>query len=124
MSEQKQRVVVAGASPKPERYSNRAVCLLKQHGHEVLPVHPAASSIEGIETIHDLDKISGHVDTVTLYVSPEKSSSLGESLVKLKPNRVIFNPGTENAELQKKMEANNIKTEQACTLVLLNTNQF
>lgn len=124
MTKQKERVVVAGASPKAERYSNKAVRLLQQHGHEVLPIHPAAESIEGLTAVHSLKDIEGEVDTVTLYISPDKSSASAEDLLALHPNRVIFNPGTENPELQVKLEKANIATEQACTLVLLNTNQF
>ena len=38
MSENNKTVVVLGASPKPERYSNQAVVMLKDHGYEVIPV--------------------------------------------------------------------------------------
>jgi uncharacterized protein len=37
---------------------------------------------------------------------------------------VIFNPGTENPELYQLLELNNIKSEVACTLVLLTTNRY
>ena len=120
----KQRVVVLGASPKPERYSNRAVRLLVQHGHEVVPVHPAASSIEDLPTVHGLEAISGHVDTLSVYVSAAISSPLEDLILSLRPGRVIFNPGTENPALKASLEANGIHTEEACTLVLLNTHQF
>lgn len=124
MPQKKQRVVVVGASPKPDRYSNRAVRLLLEHGYTVLPVHPAASTIAGLGVFGDLTQIDGGVDTVTLYVSPERSSRLAGALVRLRPNRVIFNPGTENPELRKTLDAAGIHTEEACTLVLLNTDQF
>jgi predicted CoA-binding protein len=120
----KQRVVVLGASPKPARYSNRAVRLLMQGGHEVLPIHPAASSIEGLPVVPHLAELSGHIDTVTLYISAGRSSKLADILVNLHPNRVIFNPGAENPDLQASLEAEGIHTENACTLVLLNTEQF
>ncbi|MFO7937308.1 MAG: CoA-binding protein [Kiritimatiellia bacterium] len=124
MNNGKQRVVVLGASPKPERYSNRAVRLLVEHGHEVLPVNPAVPVIEDLPVIHSLDDISGHVDTVTLYVAAGRSSPMADSLVGLHPDRVIFNPGAENPALKLQLESNGIRTEDACTLVLLNTEQF
>lgn len=119
-----QRVVVVGASPKPERYSNRAVRLLVQHGHEVVPIHPAAPSIEDIPAVARLADVSGHVDTLTLYVSAQRSSTLQGEISRLHPDRVIFNPGAENPDLRSQLEAQGIHTEEACTLVLLNTNQF
>ena len=124
MESNKQRVVVVGASPKLERYSNRVVRLLVEHGHEVVPVNPDASSIEGIPVVPQLDDLSGHVDTVTLYVSPQISSALEGPITTLQPDRVIFNPGAENPALRVALETRGIQTEEACTLVLLNTGQF
>lgn len=115
---------MVGASRKPDRYSNRAVRMLLQHGHEVVPVNPSASSIEGLAVVSRLEEVSGSVDTLTLYVAAEISSSLGSTIMRLHPDRVIFNPGAENPALQAKLDAEGIHTETACTLVLLSTNQF
>ena len=120
----KERVAVVGASPKPERYSNQAVRLLIQHGHEVVPVNPAASTIEGLPVVSRLEDLDGHVDTVTLYVSAKRSAVLTDTLIRIRPGRVIFNPGAENPDLAAALNAQDIHTEEACTLVLLNTNQF
>ena len=124
MRDKRQRVIVIGASAKPERYSNRAVRLLIQHGHEVVPVNPAVSSIEGLPVVSRLEDLSGHVDTVTLYVSAERSSALEDAITHLHPDRVIFNPGAENPALRAILEGNGICTEEACTLILLKTEQF
>lgn len=124
MTQQQQRVAVVGASANPERYSNRAVRMLVEHGHEVIPIHPEASAIEGLPVVHDVADLSGNVDTVTLYVSAETSSGLADPLLALRPGRVIFNPGAENPSLQAALEAGGIPTEEACTLVLLSTGQF
>jgi predicted CoA-binding protein len=124
MSDAKQRVVVLGASDNPERYSNQAVNRLREHGHEVVPVHPALERIDGIEVVPSLDRVEGAVDTLTVYVSPKVSAGLTDAIVKLAPGRVIFNPGAENAELQAALAERDIPTLEACTLVLLSTGQF
>ena len=124
MSQKTERVVIVGASDNPERYSHRAQLLLRQHGHEVVPVHPKLAQIEGVPVVADLSAISGPVDTVTMYVGPAISTGLGDKLAALKPRRVIFNPGTENAVLEQQLSAAGIACEEACTLVLLNTGQF
>jgi len=41
-----------------------------------------------------------------------------------KTRRIIFNPGTENPELEKLAWERGITTESACTLVLLATGQY
>jgi hypothetical protein len=119
-----ERVVIIGASDNPERYSHQAQLLLRQHGHEVVPVHPKLTAIEGVPVVADVSAISGPVDTVTLYVGPQISLTLKDKLIALKPRRVIFNPGTENAALEESLTAAGIACEEACTLVLLRTGQF
>jgi predicted CoA-binding protein len=124
MSHTKQRVVVMGASHKPERYSNQAIRLLLEHGHEVIPVHPRLDVAEGLPVVHQLSEIDGAVDTLTLYIGPERSSAAAEAILQLRPGRVIFNPGSENPDLETRLREAGIAHEQACTLVLLRTAQF
>lgn len=120
----KQRVVVLGASPKPDRYANRAVRLLLEHGHDVVPVHPRYPSIEGLPVAAGLDQVNGDVDTLTVYVAPDRSTALAPAIVRLAPERVIFNPGTENPQLQAALEQEGMQVVSACTLVMLSTGQF
>lgn len=117
-------VAVLGASTKPARYSNKAVRLLKEKGYTVVPVHPAFSEIEGLEVVKTLAAIDQPVDTLTMYVSAKLSTPVTDEIIQLKPGRVIFNPGTENPELQQQLVDAGIEVEEACTLILLNTGQF
>ncbi len=120
----KETVVIIGASNNPERYSHRALLMLRKHGHEVVPVHPKLAEIEGIPVVADVSLIAGPVDTVTMYVGAAISSGLQDKLIALKPRRIIFNPGAENAPLVDALQKAGIACEEACTLVLLNTGQF
>ena len=126
MTASRQKVVVLGASDNPERYSNRAVRLLLEHDHEVIPVHPTVKSVEGIDVFPNLADIprAEPVDTLTVYVSPAISSQLAEEILGLQPGRVIFNPGAENTDLAEQLKSNGIVVEEACTLVLLRTGHF
>ncbi len=58
------------------------------------------------------------------YINMSNQKEYYEYIISLHPERVIFNPGTENPEFYSLLKANNIETEVACTLVLLATNQF
>lgn len=120
----KQVVAVLGASHKPERYSNQAVRMLKEYGHEVIPVTPGPQEIENLKVVPTLADIKGPVDTLTLYVGPQRGLQLMEDMVRLKPGRVIFNPGTESMEIEKALSEAGIPWQHACTLVLLRTEQF
>ena len=117
-------VAVVGASNKPERYSHQAVVLLAKKGHAVYPIHPALAEIDGHPVFKKLADVPAPLHTVSLYVSPALSGGLAGDLLAARPARVIFNPGTENPELEEKLAAAGVATVQACTLVLLRTGQF
>ena len=120
----KERVVILGASDKPDRYSYKAMKFLLEAGHDVVLVNRGYTEIEGHPVLPDLSAVTGEVDTLTIYVRPEVSSLLIETIIKLKPKRVIFNPSTENARLQLALDEAGIKWQSACTLVLLRTGQY
>ncbi|MDC0358844.1 CoA-binding protein [Oligoflexia bacterium] len=120
----KETVVVLGASPKEDRYSYKAVALLKENGHTVIPVHPKAQTVAEIPVVAQLTSITTAIDTVSVYVNPYLLAQAADDIVKLKPKRVILNPGTESKELEERFTENGIEVCQACTLVLLKTGQF
>ena len=117
------KTIVLGASDSPMRYSFLAVRRLKSYDHPVI----AIGKKEGM--IDDTQIITGHpdmddVDTVTLYLNPMHQSQYYDYILSLKPKRIIFNPGAENAELARLAEENNIQHINACTLVMLGTGQY
>ena len=79
---------------------------------------------QNILTIQQDQPVLKDIDTVTLYVGPANQEGLFAYLKALSPRRVIFNPGTENPDLERELETAGIQTEEACTLVLLHTGQF
>ncbi|MEW6515520.1 MAG: ARMT1-like domain-containing protein [candidate division FCPU426 bacterium] len=117
-------VAVLGASAKPERTSHQAVLLLSQMGFDVFPVHPAISRIAGLTVYQCLSDIEAGLDTITVYLSPERSSALQMELLCARPRRVVFNPGAENPVLAKTLLDAGIEVLNACTLVLLQTGRF
>ncbi len=118
------KVAILGASDNPERYAFKAFKMLKEYGHTPLPVTPKLTVLDGTPVYSMLDEVPRPVDTLTMYVGPAVSSSMLGQIISLKPRRVIFNPGAENPDLQNKLASAGILVEEACTLVLLKTNQF
>lgn len=115
---------VVGASPKPERYSYKAMQMLKEYGHPVHLVSNKKDPIEGHPVYKKLSEISEPIDTVTMYVGPSNSSQLLDDIVTASPKRVIFNPGAENPVLEKELKKRGIQVEHGCTLVMLRAGQF
>ena len=64
------------------------------------------------------------IDTITLYLNPERQKEYYDYILGLQPKRIIFNPGTENFELVRLAKEQGIETEFACTLVMLSVGQY
>ena len=118
------KVVIIGASDKPNRYSYQALMLLKEKGHEVFPVHQRIKEIEGIKVFSSIRDIEDEIDTVTMYVGKKISDMIIDDIIEKEPKRIIFNPGAENKDLECQAGKKDIKTMNACTLVMLKTGQF
>ncbi len=116
-------VLILGASLNPNRYSNMALNDLLDYGFDVIAVGNRSGMLRGVEISTELPTKSG-IDTVTLYLGPSNQLVYYSYLIALKPRRVIFNPGAENDELAKELIAAGIEVLEACTLVMLRTNQF
>lgn len=119
-----EKVAVLGASHKPERYSNMAVNLLIEHGHEVYPVNHVRESILGLKVYKSIGDIEVKIDTLTLYVNSKHVDAEVDNIINLSPRRVIFNPGTESKSAIDAFKENGITVVQGCTLIMLKTGQF
>ncbi|MBC7641221.1 MAG: CoA-binding protein [Flavobacterium sp.] len=117
------KTLVLGASTKPDRYSFKAITNLVEKGHSVLAIGQNTGEVAGIKIYTKTIPLS-NINTVTLYLNAVRQRDYYNYIVEAKPKRVIFNPGTENPEFYQLLELNGIKTEEACTLVLLATNQY
>lgn len=115
--------MVMGASPNEWRYSYIATRMLKDYGHKVTCFGRRNGTCAGEPILTEFPQMDD-LDTLTLYLSPEHQKEYYERILALKPKRVIFNPGTENEDLENLLEANGIQSEEACTLVLLRTGQY
>jgi predicted CoA-binding protein len=114
---------IIGASPKSDRYSYMATSRLKQHGHSVFPIGIHKGEIAG-EVISTERPQLKDIHTVTLYVNPLNQAGWIDYILSLNPKRIIFNPGTENPEFQKKATEQGIECLEACTLVLLSIGDY
>ncbi len=117
------KTLVLGASLKPNRYSNYAVQRLVANSIETVAFGLRAGDISGVTVATTLLDYKD-VHTITLYLNAKRQKAYYDYILKLQPKRVIFNPGTENPELYTLLNAHNIAFEEACTLVLLSTNQY
>jgi len=117
------KTLIIGATPDPTRYAYKAAHMLTKFNHTIVNVGIKTGEVAGVK-IEKPDRIHHDIDTITLYIGPALQAQYHDYILKTKPKRVIFNPGTENYELEKLLDLNNIEPIEACTLVLLSTGQY
>jgi predicted CoA-binding protein len=120
---EKKKTLVLGASENPSRYSFLALQRLQSHRHPVVAIGKK-KGVVGDVTIETEKKEWKDVDTVTLYLNPMHQKQYYDYIISLKPKRIIFNPGAENEELVELAVQKGIRPVEACTLVMLATNQY
>lgn len=117
------KTLVLGASDNPSRYSYLAMKKLMAYGHEVVGIGKKPGKVGDVE-IGTEQLPMDDIHTVTLYLNPTNQKPYYDYIKSLKPKRIIFNPGTENEELERKMAQIGTNTMEACTLVMLSTGQY
>jgi len=123
MSSAKKKTLVLGASTNPARYSYLAMNRLRENQHPVVAIGKKKGTVSGIY-IETEPQAFDDINTITLYLSAAHQEAYYDYIISLHPERIIFNPGTENDELAEFARKHNIKPVEACTLVLLSTGQY
>lgn len=119
------KTVIIGATPNPSRYAFMAAQSLKSYKHDFVPIGIKKGDVQGqpIQQITDKPEIKD-VDTITMYIGPQRQPPWYDYLLSLKPRRIIFNPGSENPEFARLAESKGVEVIEACTLVMLRTSQY
>lgn len=119
------KTVIIGATTNPTRYAFIAAGMLSAYNHEIVPVGIKSGVVYGKEILAiTKHPIIADVDTVTLYIGPQHQPEHYDYILSLRPKRVIFNPGTENEDFVKLITDSGSEVLEACTLVLLRSNQY
>ena len=115
--------LVLGASDNEERYSNMAIKKLVAYKHPVIAIGNKIAVVGNIAIEKELTSTE-KIDTITLYLSPKNQLPYYGLILAANPSRIIFNPGTENEALATLATSKGIEAINACTLVMLATNQY
>jgi len=122
MKEQK-TTAVFGSSVKPMRFSFKAINKLRQNGHPVHALGLREGKVADVEIQTGKPELTD-VHTVTMYLGPQNQPEYYDYIKSLKPQRVIFNPGTENIEFVKILKDDGVEVVEYCTLVMLDMDMF
>lgn len=119
------KTLIVGATPNTSRYAFAAANMLNERRYDFVPIGIKKGEVFGkaILDIKQKPRVE-NVHTITMYIGPRHQPEWYEYLLSLSPQRVIFNPGTENFEFQRILKENGVRVEMACTLVMLSTGQY
>ena len=117
--------MILGASTNPARYAYMAAQMLVENNYEIVPVGIKTGTVAG-EQILDLNlrPMVANIHTITLYIGPTNQVQWYDYVLNINPRRVIFNPGTENQELESLAANQGIEVLKACTLVMLSVGNY
>ena len=118
------KTAVIGVTPNPSRYAYQAVSRLHAHQYPLVALGFRSGTIAGQDIVLNWPSTIEGLKIVTLYIGPHRQPEFYDYIIGLKPQKIIFNPGTENPEFYSKLDQADILYEEACTLVLLSTNAF
>lgn len=112
-------ILVLGASPNPVRTSYLAAKVLIQKGYAVSAYGNRVGKIDHLNISNEIPKVSSEqVDAITIFMKPEKQRAYYDYIIAAKPRNLIFNPGSENPELEQLAERNKINIIHCCTIAL------
>ena len=117
------RTIILGATTDSSRYAFLAANKLARFGHQIIKVGIKSGEVAGVP-IERPELIHEDVDTITMYVGTQNQGPLYDYILNTQPKRIIFNPGTENSELEKLAEQKGIEIVLGCTLVMLSTGEY
>lgn len=117
------KTLVIGASRNPLSYSHKAVKRLVDHNVPVEAIGLRSTKIDDIEVVAEKKQFED-IHTVALYINPNLQKQYIDYIIGLKPQRIIFNPGTHNTDLEEKAQRNGIEVIYDCTLRMLGRNYY
>jgi len=115
--------LVIGASLKESRYSNICVKTLVSGQFPVMAIGLREGFINDISVQSGFPELQ-NIHTVTLYLGPHNQEPWYNYILKLNPERVIFNPGTENDEFADMLSNAGIEVVEDCTIMMVQGGRF
>ncbi|MCS7150622.1 MAG: triose-phosphate isomerase [Caldimicrobium sp.] len=105
------RLLIVGASPKPNRPSNIVMDYLLKAGYEVIPINPAYEEILGVKTLPNLESVPLEFKPEVVIIFRRSSEVLPvvEKALKLKPKVIWMQEGIVNNDAKTLAEAYGVK---------------
>lgn len=100
-------IALVGASPRPDRPSNRVMAFLQRKGFHVIPVNPQAlgQTIHGETVVGSLDSIAQPIDMVDIFRRSEEVAPVVDQAIATHAKIVWMQLGVRDDKAAAKAEA-------------------
>ncbi len=92
------RIAVVGASDDPSRASNEVFGRLQGLGYDVVPVHPKASSVHGVDVHPRLEDVAGPIDVVDVFRAAEHAPQVARDAAAVGARALWLQEGIRSEE--------------------------
>ncbi len=105
------RLIIVGASPKPDRPSHVVMDYLLKKGFTIIPVNPTAEEILGIKAVKRLSEVPPdyHPEVIIIFRKSSEVLPIVEEAIKLKPKVIWMQEGIANEEAKALAEKEGIQ---------------
>jgi uncharacterized protein len=112
-------IALVGASPRPQRPSNRVMRYLLDAGYRVIPVRPHVREIHGIPCAASLAEIAEPIDLVDVFRRADACPDVARQAVEAGAKAVWLQLGLVSAEARRIAEDAGLEyVEDACTAIV------
>jgi len=113
------RVAIIGASSHRNKFGNKAVRSYVAMGHEVVPINPNESEVEGLKTYASVNDVPGAIDRALLYVPPQVGIKVLDDIAQKGIGETYVNPGAGSNELFARGEELGINLVDDCAIIAI-----
>lgn len=110
-------VAVVGASSDRRKFGNKALRAFLAEGHQVIPINPNESEVEGLATYASVLDVPAQIDMATVYVQPEVGLQLLPQFEQKQIGEIWINPGAEDDALMAEARRRKLNVIYACSIV-------
>lgn len=111
-------IAIVGAGPDRRKFGNKCVRCYLAAGYTVFPVHPTATTCEGLPVYRSLaDVPAATLDIVSLYVPPAAAVALLDTLDPVRIGQLWLNPGVDTPEVIAAAKSRGLNVVTACTIL-------
>ena len=112
-------IAVVGASPNPQKDSNRVTKYLIEHGYNVFPIYPKEDEILGRKVYRSLKEISEPVDMVVVFRKPAAVAPVADAGIERGDIKILWTQIgiVNNQAAEKAKEAGIDVVQNKCVMV-------